>query len=216
MMKSLRSRVQLLLVWGTAAGLSALPAEMAAQSGPGQPRGQLGAWMAEARASSFHASIQADAMANPVAGHAGQAGPGAPHRVPAGVLARPDSTVSPGKVFVSTLIGASIPFAPFMLYWHFWLDELPSQGDDPGLVLLLISSANLLSVPMAAGIAGVDSLGRTLVGTGLGFVLGTMVTQFTDLRGSEFTLAPPVFALTMAAVTTLAVTVYEGERRGPG
>ena len=211
MMTSPRSRVQLLLVWGTAAGLSALPAEMAAQSGPGQPRGRLGAWMAEARASSFHASIQADAVANPVAVHAGQAGPGAPHRVP-----RPDSTVSPGKVFVSTLIGASIPFAPFMLYWHFWLDDLPSQGDDPGLVLLLISSANLLSVPMAAGIAGVDSLGRTLIGTGLGFVLGTMVTQFTDLRGSEFTLAPPVFALTMAAVTTLAITVYEGGRRGPG
>ena len=216
MMTSPRSRVQLLLVWGTAAGLSALPAEMAAQSGPGQPRGQLGAWMAEARASSFHTSIQADATANPVAVHADQAGPWAPNRVPAGMLARPDSAVSPGKVFVSTLIGASIPFAPFMLYWHFWLEELPSQGDDPGLVLLLISSASLLSVPMAAGIAGVDSLGRTLVGTGLGFVLGTMVTQFTDLRDSEFTLAPPVFALTMAAVTTLAITIHEGDRRGPG
>ena len=69
---------------------------------------------------------------------------------------------------------------------------------------------------MAAGFAGVDSLGRTLVGTGLGFILGTMATQYTALRDSEFTLAPPVFALTMAGVTTLAITIYEGGRRGPG
>ena len=124
--------------------------------------------------------------------------------------AGPDAAASPGKVFLSTLAGAAIPFAPFMLYWHFWLEELPSQGDDPGLALLLISSANLLTVPIAAGIAGVDSLGRTLIGSGLGFILATMATQFTDLRDSEFTLAPPVFALTMAAVTTFAITVWEG------
>ena len=210
MITSLQSRIHWVLAWGTAAGLAGIPAETAAQSGPGQPRGRLGAWMAEARASSFHASIQADGMANGVASQSGQAGPWAPLRVPTGMPAGPDAAASPGKVFLSTLAGAAIPFAPFMLYWHFWLEELPSQGDDPGLTLLLISSANLLTVPIAAGIAGADSLGRTLIGTGLGFILGFMATQFTDLRDSEFTLAPPVFALTMAAVTTFAITVWEG------
>ncbi len=145
-------------------------------------------------------------MANGVASQSGQAGPWAPLRVPTGMPAGPDAAASPGKVFLYTLAGAAIPLAPFMLYWYFWLEELPSQGDDPGLALLLISSASLLTVPMAAGIAGVDSLGGTLVGSGLGFILGTMATEF--LR--DFTLAPPVFALTMAAVTTFAITVWEG------
>lgn len=212
MITSLRSKLHWVLVWGTAAGLAGIPAEMAAQSGPGQPRGRLGAWMAEARASSFHVSIQADAVTNPVANQSGQAGPWTPLRVPAGRPAGPDSVVSPGKIFVSTLTGAAIPFAPFMLYWHFVLEELPTPGD--WLRTLLLTGSNLLSVPLAAGIAGVDSLGRTMLGTGLGFFLGHMLTGYTGL--SEFTLAPPPFALTMAAVTTLVITIYEGERRGPG
>lgn len=213
MITSPRSRLLWVLAWGTAAGLAGIPAEMVAQSGAGQPRGRLGPWMMEARASAFHASIQADGIAIPVANHPDQAGGWAPHRVSAGIPAGPGGPVSPGKVFLYTLAGASIPFAPFMLYWHFRLDELPTQGDDPGLDMLLISSTNLLTVPMAAGIAGVDSLGRTLLGTGLGFILGTIVTQsqFTDPRTSEYTVAPPVFALTMAAVTTLAITIREGK-----
>ena len=153
---------------------------MAAQSGPGQPRGQLGAWITEARASSFHASIQAHAMANPVAVHADQAGPWAPHRVPAGMPAGPDSVVSPGKIFVSTLIGAAIPLAPLMLYWHYGLEELPLANARGELDLILSSIATLFTVPMAAGFAGVDSLGRTLVGTGLGFILATIASSNRD------------------------------------
>lgn len=219
MIKSLRSNLQWVLVWVTAAGLAGVPAEMVAQSGPGQPRGQLGRWMAEARASSFHPSTQAGGMAHLAADHADQAGSWAPLGVLAAMPAGPDSTASPGKIFVSTLIGAAIPMAPFILYYHFVMDELPTQGDDPGLDMLLLSSTNLLSVPLAAAIAGVDSFGRTMLGTGLGFILGTILTQGTGLTSgkfNEYTLAPPVFALTMAAVITLVTSVYEGERRGPG
>lgn len=152
-------------------------------------------------------------MANPAGDHASPAGPRAPLRGPVGMSATPDRAASPGKVFVSTLIGSALPFAPFMLYWHFVMEELPTQGDDPGMSMLLLSSTNLLSVPLAAGIAGVDSLGRTMLGTGLGFVLGHMLTEAAGLTDSSFdehTLAPPVFALTMAAATTLAIAIYEG------
>ena len=157
-------------------------------------------------------------MANPVAVHADQAGPWAPHRVPAGMPAGPDSVVSPGKIFVSTLIGAAIPLAPLMLYWHYGLEELPLANARGELDLILSSIATLFTVPMAAGFAGVDSLGRTLVGTGLGFILATIASSNTAIGHgtSWFALAPPVFALTIAGVTTFAITVYEGGRRGPG
>ena len=44
----------------------------------------------------------------------------------------------------------------------------------------------------------------------------TGYTGLTDTSFREHTLAPPVFALTMAAVTTLAIAIHEGDRRGPG
>lgn len=211
MITSPRSRPLWVLVWSTAAGFAGTPAEMAAQSWPGQQRGRLGAWMMEARASSFHASIQADGIAIPVANHPGQAGGWAPHRVSAGMPAGPDSTVSPGKIFVSTLIGAAIPVASVMLYWHFGLEELPIYNDWEGLGLMVVSSASLLTVPLAAGLVGVDSLGRTLVGTGLGFLLGVTTIAALDGGSSLFYVAPPAFALTMATVTTLAITIRQGK-----
>ena len=134
-----------------------------------------------------------------------------------GLPAEPGNELAPGKIFASALIGAAIPFAPFMVYWHFVLEELPRQVDE--YAMFLISSTSLLTVPLAAGIAGADSFGRTMLGTGLGFILGHMLTGYTGLTDTSFrehTLAPPVFALTMAAVTTLAIAIHEGERRGPG
>ncbi|MDE2794029.1 MAG: hypothetical protein OXL34_04335 [Gemmatimonadota bacterium] len=211
MMKSHRLELHWVLVWGTAAaGLAGLPAETVAQQGPGQPGERLGTWMAEARASSFHASIEAGGMVHPVADHAGRNGAWVPHRVPV-MPAGPDSAASPGKILVSTLIGATIPVVPVMIYyWYLGPDRVP-LGDSAGRLPMYLSSLpTLLTVPFAAGLAGADSLWRALVGTGLGFIMGTSTIETMD-GDSFFYLGPSVFAAIMAGVTTLAITIREGK-----
>ena len=158
-------------------------------------------------------------MANVAADQTGQAGPWAPHRVPAGMRAGPDSVLSPGKIFVYTLIGAMIPGAPATIYWLRSDETTPSGGDgewDP--LWPFGAAATLLTVPMAAGFAGADNLWRALLGTGAGFLLGYYGTNLLErhLRPGFFggpprALLPPVFATIMAGVTTFAITVYEGK-----
>lgn len=197
MRKSPRSRLHWVLVWGTATWLAGTPAEVAAQSGPDQPRGRLGAWMAEARASSFHASIRGEAMANPLAELAVDEGFGFPAvvRPPMTPLPElPDSAVSREKVFGYTLLAAFVPMIPAMTK-----SGSTSMGD---LVWFFGGWAvTLVSVPVAARAAGTTRVPETIVGAALGFVAGAVLGGAFAAGFGDYWFSP-TYAVTMALVTT--------------
>jgi len=116
----------------------------------------------------------------------------------------PDSAIA-GRVFAYTLAGATIPFLPAMI-----LVGPGTSRNDSGYewlgVYLLGGLATLVTVPMAARMAGAQSLGRTLAGTVAGFVAGVLFTGFVaEVPNSEF-WGIPVFSVTMASLTTVIAT----------
>ena len=196
-----------MLVWGAATGLAGIPAEMAAQSGPGQPRGRLGTWMAEARASAFQASIQADPMANPAPGHAAR--PEA--RTPAWMSAGTDSMASQGRIFRNTLLAAFIPMVPGMIMGATASD---SPAEDYGQkmaafgVSLLGAGVTLVSVPVTAiktANARVDK-GPLVLGVAAASVFGGLASLLAAGASGELALVAPVYSLIMAAVATASIT----------
>ena len=210
MVESLPSRLHRILMWSTAvAGLAGLPAEAAAQQGPDQPRGRLGAWMAEARASPFgvwieegrsspfHDLMVSGALANPAAESAVGEGVGFPDmiRPPMSPLPElPDSAVSRGKVFGYTLVAAFVPMVPAMTK-----SGSTSMGD---LVWFFGGWAvTLVSVPVAAMAAGTTSVPETIVGAALGFVAGAVLGGAFAVGFGDYWYSP-TYAVTMSIVTT--------------
>ena len=205
MITSRRSGLHWMLIWGAATGLAGIPAEMAAQSGPSQPRGRLDTWMAEARASAFHASIQADPMANPVPGRARQAEAWTPAWMPAGT----DST---GRIFRNTLLAAFIPMVPGMIM-------AATVGDDHNAyrawaavlgVWLLGAGVTLVSVPVTAIKTASARVvkGSVIVGAAVGSVLGALggfgCSGLLHSVGFEpaWVVVAPCYSLIMAGFTT--------------
>ena len=193
-----QGRGYLLLLAGTAAGLAALPLDLTAQAGPGEVGRSLGAWMEEARESPFHVSMQASDPENPTVDLAVDVGTGNPHTVWSRMPPVPDSAASPGKVFAYTLVGAMIPLLPGMIW-----GVLAGRVTEDALSATYVGGlATPFFVFVAAIIAGVDSLPRTLVSTAVGFGAG-LASFFlsASLPNEEFWIAP-IFSLTMASVTT--------------
>ena len=209
MITSRRSELHWMLVWGAAAGLAGIPAEMAAQSGPGQPRGRLGTWMAEARASAFQASIQADQIANPVPGQAGQAEAWTPAWTPAAT----DSMAPPGRIFRNTLLAAFIPMVPGMLIGAVATDGVHWQTGVASFVLSLLGAGvTLVSVPVTAiktANVRVDK-GELILGVAVGSVVGGLASLFAVGGVGELALVAPVYSLIMAGFATLATTAHQG------
>lgn len=208
MITSRRSELHWMLVWGAATGLAGIPADMAAQSGPGQPRGRLGTWMAEARASAFHASIQADPMANPVPGHAGQAEAWTPASIPAAT----DSMASQGRIFENTLLAAFIPMVPGMIVGAIAYDGVHWQYVAVSLGLSVLGAGvTLVSVPVTAiktANAPVDK-GKLILGVALGSVVGGLASLFAaGAAGGQPALIAPVYSLVVAGFAT-ATTVHQ-------
>ena len=209
MITSRRSELHWMLVWGAATGLAGIPADMAAQSGSGQPRGRLGTWMAEARASAFQASIQADQMANPVPGQAGQA----EAWTPASMSADTDSMASKGRIFRNTLLAAFIPMVPGMIVGAGatggvdWQVGVASFG-----LSVLGAGVTLVSVPVTAiktANAPVDK-GQLIVGVALGSVIGGLASLLVaGAAGGQPALIAPVYSLIVAGFAT-ATTAHQG------
>ena len=213
MITSLRSELHWMLVWSAATGLAGIPAEMAAQSGPGQPRGRLDTWMAEARASAFHASIQADPMANPVLGRAGQTEAWTPAWMPVGT----DSTVSPGRIFRNTLLAAFIPMVPGMIVGAYATDGVNWQSGVASIGLSLLGAGvTLVSVPVTAiktANARVDK-GPVILGAAVGSVVGALggggcagLLHSVGFEGASWVAFASVYSLIMAGFATLGVVV---------
>lgn len=207
MITSLRSELHWMLVWGAAAGLAGIPADMAAQSGPGQPRGRLGTWMAEARASAFQASIQADQIANPVPGHAGQAEEWTPASMPAAT----DSMASQGRIFRNTLVAAFIPMFPGMIVGAMATDGVHWQNAAVSFGLSVLGAGvTLVSVPVTAiktANAPVDK-GQLIVGVALGSVIGGWASLLAAGAAGQPALIAPVYSLIVAGFAA-ATTVHQ-------
>ena len=157
--------------------------------------GEADARMREARESSFHASIYS-AAANPVQGSV---------REPYSVwskLSVPESEQSTRRLFEYTLMGAALPVAPAMAALLLGLGKNDEGGLGLGHGLLMVgTAASLVTVPVAAELAGADNLFRTVLGTVAGFYAGWLVIM-PVVDGKDNLLAP-FFALGMAGVTTL-------------
>lgn len=210
MITSRRSKLHWML--GAATGLAGIPADMAAQSGSGQPRGRLGTWMAEARASAFQASIQADPMANPVPGQAGQTGQ-AEAWTPASMPADTDSMASKGRIFRNTLLAAFIPMVPGMLVGVGATDGVDWQTGAVSFGLSLLGAGvTLVSVPVTAiktANVPVDK-GQLIVGVALGSVIGGLASLLAaDAGGGQPALIAPVYSLIVAGFAT-ATTAHQG------
>lgn len=131
----------------------------------------------------------------------------------------PDSAVSPGRVFAFTLAGATIPLLPAMYYGAslVWGDEGRSEYDELELLLLMARGAlvTLVTVPVAADLAGVESIGRALGGTVYGVGIASMLTIMATRLPAYESWMPPVFALTVAAYTTAVASAREKRHGGP-
>ena len=79
----------------------------------------------------------------------------------------PDTAVSFGRVFASTLAGATIPLIPAMIYAGLW--EWGTRTEDLSnlvpFAMIMGGLATLVTVPVAAVMGGADSLPRALAGT---------------------------------------------------
>lgn len=173
-------------------GLATLPPYLTAQAGSGEPGRSLGAWVSAAR--EFRWSLP-----------------------PA-----PDSAVSPKSVFAFTLAGATIPLLPAMYYGASLVsgDEGRSEYfeyDELELLLLMASGGivTLVTVPVAANLAGVESIGRALGGTVYGVGIASMLTIMATSLPADESWMPPVFSLTVAAFTTAITTAKEKEAWRP-
>ena len=200
----LHARTWILLSAGTAAGLAAPPPDLTAQAGPGDPGRSLGAWVSAAREGPFHVPAGPGARENSAVAPADGLGTANTSEFRWRLPQAPDSAVSRGRVFAFTLAGATIPLIPAMTLA--WADDHTYEWL---FATILGGLATLVTVPIAAVAAGIDSFPRTLAGTVAGFLAGGTVTGFLAGVGSV-TLANssiPVFSVTMATVTTLIATM---------
>jgi len=188
------ARSRFLVLWGMWAGLAAFPARGTAQFGSAETHQSLREWMEEARRSSVYASVQA-------------VRPGLAQPTWTGMPVSSDGAVGDGKVFQYTLIGAMAPLSPAMIAMLFSGNERspPSLQLWEGLFLLGMH-ATLVTVPLAARWGGADSIWRTIIGTGVGYIVGGYASLFL----APDILAVPVYALAMAGVATLIVSTKVG------
>ena len=177
----------------------------AAQAGSTEPHRSLREWMEKARESVLHTSVRAVRPGVPAVADVVQAGVQAAHPTWTVMPVTSDGAVSAGEVFRYTLVGAMAPLSPAMIAMLFSDDgkSSPSLQLWEGLFLLGMH-ATLVTVPLAARWAGADSLWRTMIGTGVGYIVGGYASLFLA-RGPEI-LAVPVYALAMAGVTSLIVS----------
>lgn len=205
MAKPLHGRIRILLSAAMTIGLATLPPHLTAQAGSGEPGRPLGAWVGEARKGPFHLSTGPVVRTFRTVAPAFDIGVANARDVRTSPAPAPDSTVSPKKVYAYTLAGATIPFLPAMI-----LVGPGTSRNDSGYewlgVYLLGGLATLVTVPVAARMAGAQSLGRTLAGTVAGFVAGVLFTGFVaEVPNSEL-WAIPTFSVTMASLTTVIAT----------
>ena len=164
--------------------------------------GEADAWMREARESPFHASIQAGTTRYPVAANPVRGNVREPYSVWSR-LSVPDSEQSTRRLFEYTLMGAALPIAPAMATLLLGLGKNDEEGPDLGHGLLMLGAlASLVTVPVAAELAGTANLSRTVLGTVAGFYAGWLAIIPAYYAGTD-TLLAPFFALGMAGVTTL-------------
>ena len=206
MAKPPRRRIRILLLAGMTAGPAMLPPHLTAQAGSGESGRPLGAWVGEARKGPFHFSTGPVLRTFRTVAPAFDIGVANARNVRTRPAQAPDSAVSPGRVFAYTLAGATIPLLPALML----VGPYGSNGYDALAAYFLGGLATLVTVPVAARGAGAQSLGRTLVGTVAGFVVGVGFTGFVaDVPNSEI-WAIPVFSVTMATLTTLFATSPPG------
>lgn len=215
----LHGRIRILLLATMTAGLAALAPDLTAQAGPGEPGRSLATWVSEARESPFHVPAGPGAPENPTVAPADDIGTANTHEVRWNPPPAPDSAVSPGRVFAFALAGATIPLIPAMYYGGLlaWGDEGPNYGLGITMLASMVSGAvtTLVTVPVAANLAGAESLGRVLGGTAYGFGVGLAFAALaTALPDREFWMVP-VFSVTMAAVTAHIATVRGNEAGRP-
>ncbi|MDE2762710.1 MAG: hypothetical protein OXQ94_08990 [Gemmatimonadota bacterium] len=189
MAKPANGRTRILLSAAMAAELAALPPDLTAQAGPGEPGRSLAAWMEQARENPFHGSTQTGTPENPTAAPGVGIGMTDTHDMSRRPPPVPDNAVSPGRVFAFTLAGATIPLIPAMVNLR------PTE-------VVLGVLATLVTVPVAAASGGVDSLPLNLAGTVVGFLFGVGAAGVT--RSEVW--AVPVFSVTWASVATLITT----------
>ena len=170
------------------AGLAAPPPDLTAQTGSGEQGRSLRAWVGEARKGPFHPATGPGTPDIPTVAPAFDVGAANARDVRTKAAQAPDSAVSPGTVFAYTLAGATIPLIPAM-----------GADESVAAVVYLVAGglATLVTVPIAAVAAGIDSFPRTLAGTVAGFLAGVGLANIHPPG------AIPVFCVTMASVTTL-------------
>jgi len=206
MAKPANGRTRILLLAGTTAGLAALPPDLTAQAGSGEPGRALGAWVEEAREGPFHLATGPGTPDIPTVAPAFDIRVANARDVRSRPAPAPHGTVSPGRVFAYTLAGATIPLLPAMIV----VGPYGSNGYDAVAAYLLGGLATLVTVPVAARAAGSQGLGRTLAGTVAGFVVGIASMGFVaEVPNSEL-WAIPVFSVTMTSITTLIATAPPG------
>ncbi len=207
------ARTWILLSAGMTAEMATLSPDLTAQAGSGEPGRSLGAWVSAAREGPFHVPAGPGARENPMVAPADGIGTANTREFRWRLHQAPDSAVSPGRVFAFTLAGATIPLLPAMYYGAslVWGDEGRSEFDGLELLLLMAGGGlvNLVTVPVAADLAGVESIGRALGGTVYGVGIASMLTILATRLPAYESWMPPVFSLTVAAFTTAITTAKE-------
>ncbi len=200
MPKPLHGRTWIVLLAGMTAKMAAPPPDLTAQAGSGERGRALGAWVEEAREGPFHLATGPGTPDIPTVAPAFDIGVANARDVRSRPAPTPDSAIA-GRVFAFTLGGAMIPLIPAMMSLGAGSHYMTSGG-----LMVLGGLATLVTVPVAARMAGAQSLGRTLAGTVLGFVAGIGFTGFVaEVPNSEF-WAIPVYSVTMASLTTVIAT----------
>ncbi|MDE2973847.1 MAG: hypothetical protein OXU64_03840 [Gemmatimonadota bacterium] len=201
MAMTLHARTSILLLAGMTAGLAAPLPDLTAQTGSGEQGRSLRAWVSAAREGPFHVPAGPGARENPAVAPANGLGTANTREFRWRLPQAPDSAVSPGRVFAFTLAGATIPLIPAMILWLEDDHDDHDEGYEVLFATILGGLAAVVTVPIAAVAAGIDSFPRTLAGTAAGFLAGVGSTSLAI--GVPSWLAIPVFSVTMASVTTL-------------
>lgn len=178
-----------LLPWGASVVLVSLQTDAAAQ-----PSTTLEAWIAEARSTPFHGWTMAWAPEDVALKLAADAWPVAPGWLRPPAVQVPDSAVSGERVFGYALVAAVVPMIPAVI----------SSGDSFGDIVWYVGgmAVTVLSVPIAATAAGAPSTQRTIFGTAVGLVAGTLVGGVAAEAWADF-LFVPVYSVTMALATAV-------------
>ena len=92
-----------------------------------------------------------------------------------------------------------------MIATLFGEDRESGSLDQWGALFLLGWYTTLVTVPLAVRLAGVDSLWRAIIGTGVGYIVGGYGSLWVAGWHGHGFLVPPLYALTMAGITTLIV-----------